>query len=279
LKIARSAFKDEFDYDPANFYQFTRDMMRVDIGMMIQRPPIFLHMRDNDLEFMKARQSLMEEYFCDTKQFIDEFNEVSNLNEDALATNPYSSRMNIDNYPTHSVKDPVTGEEKKYCAASKDFKLADPMCSDTKSLHYAGEDRVYLVMKNKYTNEWEFPVLTLMMGQTFFKSKVKLIDQLTDNKWKLKFFGSSPVLHTLREFSITEKEQDKRNHGLKGVRTFWFGAHHLRGLPSVLIDQTDGSEGSQDSLYCDWAWVPKRKFNEYFQRDYHDIFTQVCRTR
>ena len=35
LKTARNAFKGEFDYDPANFYQFTRDMMRVDIGLMI----------------------------------------------------------------------------------------------------------------------------------------------------------------------------------------------------------------------------------------------------
>jgi hypothetical protein len=43
----------------------------------------------------------MEEYSVDTKQFIDEFNEVSRLNEDVLANNPYASRLNIDNYPTH----------------------------------------------------------------------------------------------------------------------------------------------------------------------------------
>ena len=61
----------------------------------------------------------MEEYHCDTKEFIDEFNEVSRLNEDVLAQNPYASRMNIDNYPTHKMKDPKTGEETTYCAASK----------------------------------------------------------------------------------------------------------------------------------------------------------------
>ena len=53
----------------------------------------------------------MEEYYCDTKQFVDEFLEVSKLNEDALAKNPYASRLNIDNYPTHKRIDPETNEE------------------------------------------------------------------------------------------------------------------------------------------------------------------------
>jgi hypothetical protein len=61
----------------------------------------------------------MEEYYCDTKQFLDEFNEVSKLNEDSLAQNPYVSRMNIDNYPSHKHVDPVTGQETTYCGASK----------------------------------------------------------------------------------------------------------------------------------------------------------------
>jgi len=61
----------------------------------------------------------MEEYSVDTKQFIDEFNEVSRLNEDVLSNNPYASRLNIDNYPTHRMKNPETGEENTYCAATK----------------------------------------------------------------------------------------------------------------------------------------------------------------
>ena len=67
LKQARKAFIDEYDYDPAIQHVFSRDFMRVDIGLMIQRPPIFLRMREFDRNFMKARQQMMEEYFCDTK--------------------------------------------------------------------------------------------------------------------------------------------------------------------------------------------------------------------
>ncbi len=40
-------------------------------------------------------------------------------NEDCLANNPYASRMNLDNYPSHRMINPDTGEESTYCAASK----------------------------------------------------------------------------------------------------------------------------------------------------------------
>jgi hypothetical protein len=130
-------------------------------------------MRDQDVDFLKDRQNLMEEYYCNTKQFIDEFNEVAKLNEDALAQNPYVSRMNIDNYPTHKHVDPATGAETTYCGASKQWSFVDPKCKDVKSLHYAGEDRVYLIFKNKYTQEWEFPVTKINVGQTFFREILK----------------------------------------------------------------------------------------------------------
>jgi len=118
----------------------------------------------------------MEEYSVDTKQFINEFNEVSRLNEDVLANNPYASRLNIDNYPTHRMVNPETGEENTYCGATKQWSLVDPTCSDTKSLHYAGEDRVFLIVKNKYTSEWEFPITTINFGQTFFRAKYNLFE-------------------------------------------------------------------------------------------------------
>ena len=38
-----------------------------------------------------------------------------------------------------------------YCAASKQFSLVDPKCADRKSIHFASEDRTYLLVKNKHT--------------------------------------------------------------------------------------------------------------------------------
>lgn len=78
----------------------------------------------------------------------------------------------MDNYPTHRQKDAATGAEVEHCAASKQWQKVDPNCGDTRSLHYAGEDRVFLIVKNKYTNEWEFPVSTMNLDQTFFRAKL-----------------------------------------------------------------------------------------------------------
>jgi len=144
---------------------------------------------------------------------------------------------------------------------------------DPKSLHYATEDRVYLIVKNKYT-KWEFPISRIFMSETFFKAKLNLFNQLSGGQWKIKFFGQGPLLHTVREF--TEVEQfDKLNNDLKGVRSYFFGAHHWRGLPEMLMKNE--SENTTD--YNDWAWVPKREMNEYFTKEYYDVFIDICKTR
>lgn len=100
----------EWDFDPSKFNVFSRDQFRIDIGLIIMRPPIFLHMRDPDIELLKMRSKVMNEYYCDFKKYVKEYAEVTQLNESVLANNSYASDMNLDNYPTHEMTDPVTGE-------------------------------------------------------------------------------------------------------------------------------------------------------------------------
>ena len=85
--------------------------------------------------------------------------------------NPYVSKMNIDNYPTHKYTDPESGLESEYCAASKHWSNVDPNLKDRRSLHFAPEDRTHLIVKNKFTKEWEFPVGKIFFGQTFIRAK------------------------------------------------------------------------------------------------------------
>lgn len=187
--------------------------------------------------------------------------------------------MNIDNYPTHRATDPETGEVTEYCAASKQWNLVDPAASDRKSLHYAGEDRVYLIVQNKYTGEWEFPVSKLHFNTTLLRAKLDLFIKLTNNKWRIKFFGSNPVLQTLREFTNVEK-RDIKNEQLHGVRTLYFGANHLRGVPELFLDDAGNPNPEMiDTDYCDWCWVPKRQLNEYFSRENYEVFIHSLRTR
>lgn len=169
LKKVQDRMMNEFDLDPTAFHVFSRDFMRVDVGLMIQRPPIFLTMRDRDVQFLKYKNDIMNEYYCNSKQFSDEFEEVSKLNEDILADNPYSSKMNLDNYPTHKV--PGSNPPIEYAAASKYFGNVDPKIQDRKTIHYAAEDRTYMIVRNRYTQEWEFPTGKLNFGQTFMRGK------------------------------------------------------------------------------------------------------------
>ena len=67
---------------------------------------------------------------------------------------------------------------------------------------------------------------------------------------------------------------DKLNDQLKGVRSYFFGAHHWRGLPEMLLKQEDNTTD-----YNDWAWVPKKQLNEYFTKEYYDVFIDICKTR
>ena len=79
--------------------------------------------------------------------------------------------MNLDNFPTHRYVDPVTGEKMEYAGASKHFLKVDPYIEDNKSLHYAGEYRTFLLLKNKYTKEWEFPTGRIFFGETMTRAK------------------------------------------------------------------------------------------------------------
>ena len=162
---------DDYTAEGGQFYVFSRDFMRVDVGLIIQRPPIFLKTTEKDMAFLKLKTDVMDEYWWNQKQYSDEYREVSKLNADILAESPYTSQMNLDNFPTHQYTEPETGKMLEYSASTKYFRSVDPAMPDKRSLHYAGEDRIYLITKNRYTQEWEFPVGKMFIGHTFLRAK------------------------------------------------------------------------------------------------------------
>ena len=111
----------------------------------------------------------------------------------------------------------------------------------------------------------------MTFGQSLVRAKHQLFLNLADGAWNVKYSGNLPQVHTIREFTEAEKEDD-RNKAFKGVRTYFFHANHWRGLPEIATDN-----GKND--YDDFAWVPKRKLNEFLTRDYFDIFAPACLTR
>lgn len=108
----------------------------------------------------------------------------------------------------------------------------------------------------------------MFFGETFVRAKQNLFTNFA-NGWRIKYYGQAPNIATIRELTPAEKA-DKLNEGLKGVRTFFFQAHHWRGLPDMLYENND---------YEDFAWIPKRQLNEYFTREYYDVFVKATTTR
>jgi len=59
--------------------------------------------------------------------------------------------MNLDNFPTHEISDPASGEPKQYHAASKYFVNVDPRVEDPHSLHTASMYNTFLLLKTRET--------------------------------------------------------------------------------------------------------------------------------
>jgi hypothetical protein len=86
------------------------------------------------------------------------------MNEHLLNNNPYCDLANMDNQPSHRIllkegneEEEIEAEYEEYWQASKNFLKVDPKITDKRNFQYAPEHNVYLLLRNKYTGEWEFP--------------------------------------------------------------------------------------------------------------------------
>jgi len=258
---------EDSNVDYSKFNVLTKDYMRVDCGLLVCRKPIFLGMNERDRKYQVYDEKIQELYGNDPRKFMDEADDLNQMNEDVLKSNEYRQRTNLDNFPTHRITDQATGEVREYFGASKYFKNVDPMVKDAKSLHNAGLYSTYLLVQNKETKEWEFPTTEMFVGETFLRAKQNILSQIINEETMvLKYPNTYPSVATLRRLTPTE-EKEQRNYDKKGVRTFYFVGLHWRGLPEFTLDK---------SKYRDYAWVPKLGFKDYMERDYFEVFAKAC---
>jgi len=207
------------------------------------------------------RTKIMQEYGLDHRKYYKDFKEETSMIESIYSGNSYVSISNRDNLPTHEMK-AEDGTVKRYCGASKNWRKVDPTVTDPHSLHNASQQRVYLLVKNKYTKEWEFPSKAMYGSDTFIKARQDVFRGLTDDKWIIRHQPNYPKIATLRPFTEAEKS-DTKNSILSGVRTFYFDAFHLRGFSDFNFDETD---------YEDYAWLPKTKIGNYLNEERMGMF-------
>lgn len=102
-----------YKIDPADFYAKTLDHMRVDCGLIIMRPAIFLYATKEDRDFQLERNKIMNEYYLDMRQYYEDFKKETSVVDSILSKNPLVSLSNRDNLPTHELKE-EDGTVKRY---------------------------------------------------------------------------------------------------------------------------------------------------------------------
>lgn len=229
-------------------FSVTKDEYRVDLGLIIDRPPIFFNLSDKEFEYMKYRSQLDKKLKTGIEVPKELLTFELNFQADALIN------KNIENFKTH--QDPETGNY--YCGHSKYYKNVDPNLDDPKSIQNAPNYKVYFLVKNKENGEWEFPTCPLLENQKFEEAKNSFFELISEGKWKIAHYTEVPYLYQERKFF--EKEMlDKRNKKLKGAKTFFFGATHSEGIIEVKNEE-----------WSDYVWVPKLQMNKYLTRDYYN---------
>jgi hypothetical protein len=95
-----------------------------------------------------------------------------------LRDNPYHSLSNMDNIPTHRIVEP-DGTKKDYSFSTKNWRQVDPDVRDPHFFHYASANKVYLLLKNRFSKEWEFPTTNMFYGNTFYKTRETLFKEFS----------------------------------------------------------------------------------------------------
>ena len=233
-------------------FSVTKDQFRVDVGLVIDRPPIFLNLSDKEMQYLKYRTALEKKYKI-----------IPPVPKD-LADYPlekFGARLPVtpENKATH-MRDLDDGTEEYYCEHSKVFFEVDPTVTKQRSIQRAANYRVYLLVKNKETNEWEFPSFVVLESEKFEDARMKFFRFLSNDIWKINYFPVEPFVWKAREFTAEEKK-DPRNKKLNGVKIFYFAASHKEGVVEI-----------NDKLYSDFAWTTKLEANQYLTRENYKTF-------
>lgn len=166
-----TAVKKEIKFDEAsalmveklkkmkNRFIGTSDDYRVDGGLIIERSPIFLNLNDQEIEYLKLRTKMEKKL----KLRVDFPKELTNFELKYRGEN-IADKLE-ENFKTHY--DPAT--ETHYCSNSKLFKNVDPAIDDPTSIQNAPNYRVYLLVKDKLTGNWEFPTFNLLEQEKYLQ--------------------------------------------------------------------------------------------------------------
>ena len=231
----------------------TNDNYRLDVGLIISRPPIFLTFTEEEMDNIKFRHEFHKKYNLYFK-ISDDL-----MNFSKRAPNYGYDFANLDNLMTHrkvvSPKKTIT-----YGMNSKMFKLADPNMKDPRHIQYEGCMRVYFIVKDKSSQEWIFPERPILEKESVKDAKENLFELISQEKWSVYHVGNIPVVCNRRDLYEHELKSS-RNNKFIGAKCFYFYANHVKGPIHY-----------NPELYDDFVWVTRFELGKYFTKEKYEKF-------
>lgn len=279
----------------------TTDTYELQAGLMVVRDPIWVLHDDVEVDWFKTRYKVLNDTGRVANLKIKDYEH--DRAEDSIE-NDRNVRMRI----LERMMD--NKEDLKYTPLkdSVHFLEADPNEKDPHSIAYAGGYRVWLLLKEKATGKWVFPIMRMVGNQSFAEVRRKIMKEIFDNKLNVHLLGPSPVkvdivnhkepVPVQRPRQVYEdiydlyfnrskllfpqaKDQDIEKYLMKRYsisRHVESNTKEVKGKKSfywrALYD--NGSISLKpESPYNDWAWVPKLEMNRYLDEENYYRFIKV----
>jgi len=247
-KITGKDLKTNPEFD----FLITRDLYRVDLGIIISRRPVFWNISDHELESLKISHKLFLKYDLYPPVY-EEFNqydkrEILNQGE------------GVDDYVSHRVR---SGKSKiEYRENSKRFDFVDPKMIDNKSIQHAGLYETYLLVKKD--GRWQIPTCPMTNDMNFEMTKEQYFSKIAD-KWSVAYINNFPLAVKREPIPESEKNLNLINSKCVGRKIFLFNAVHNTGKIKFKKEFTE------------YVWSTKLEMAKYLSKEDYDFYIDLLK--
>jgi len=242
----------ELKTNPELDYVITRDLYRVDVGLVISRRPIYWNLSDVELDSLKQTHKL----YLKHELYPPIFAEFLQYDRKELLA-PSEGR---DEYITHRKK---TGKARiDYRANSKRYEYADPKTLDNTSIQHAGLYETYLLVKRD--GRWQFPSVPMNNNNNFETRKEQYFNSIADD-WSVAHAQNYPLAVKREEIPEREKSDSLINSKCVGRKIFLFTAFHNSGTVKFKRD------------YEEHVWASKLELSKYLSLDDFAFYSKLLR--
>lgn len=284
------SYKPEFKKSIKS-YAKSIDNKRIDIGMILNRPPIFLDLPKNEIEFLIYKNNFLKKYNVNIEPMLEELeshnsnqNELWKMSEKVLEDDPNNEPIirkprsknslshlelkkqgenNFNYMNSYLLKDNSPDDPYDvYCLNSKHYLRVDPNIKDPKDIQTDSCWDVYYICLNKHTKRWEFPTKSVLNGHSLRDTVQWLIYDITKKDFSIFFPREYHPLCMIERNFFKYEEKEENNSDLFGVRTYYFMTHHDIGAPTIFINSLHP--------YEDFLMVKKDELRNYFDKEYYE---------